>query len=89
MIARQSAEAAGLCPERVEGAAERIWRVRKNHTWIDARIRDRRGSPCVELAFFYDGEPIFSTECATREIAISEAAFRLRELQRAGWNTHW
>ena len=70
-------------------AAERIWRVRKHHTWIDARIRDRHGSPRVELAFFYDGEPIFSTECASREIAMSEAAVKLRELQRAGWNTHW
>ena len=71
------------------GSVERIWRVRKNHTWIDARIRDRPGSPGVELAFFYDGAHIFSTECPSREVAIGEAAFRLRDLQRAGWNTHW
>ena len=71
------------------GSVERLWRVRKNHTWIDARIRGRQGSPRVELAFFYDGERIFSTEYPSREFAIDEAAFRLRDLQRAGWNTHW
>jgi hypothetical protein len=72
-----------------EASVERIWRVRKDHTWIDARICDRQGSPRVELAFFYDGARIFSTECPSREVAIDEAAFRLRDLQRAGWNTHW
>jgi hypothetical protein len=69
-------------------SVERIWRARKHHTWIDARIRDRQGSR-VELAFFYDGERMFSKECPSREVAIDEAASRLRDLQRAGWNTHW
>jgi len=81
MITRRTAEAAG--------SVERIWRVRKNHTWIDARIRDRQRSPRVELAFFYDGERICSTEYPSRDVAIDAAAFRLRDLQRAGWHTHW
>jgi hypothetical protein len=81
VITRGTADAAA--------SAERIWRVRKNHTWIDARIRDCQGSPRVELAFFYDGERLFSTECPSREAAIDQAASRLRDLQRAGWSTHW
>jgi len=29
--------------------------VRKNHTWLDARLADCAGSTDVELQFFYDG----------------------------------
>jgi hypothetical protein len=67
---------------------ERLWRVRKNHTWIDARVSEQRDAR-VELAFFYDGELVFAAPCASRAIAVSEAARKLQELQRAGWNTHW
>lgn len=81
MITRRNVETAA--------SVERLWRVRKHHTWIDARIRDRQGSPRVELAFFYDGERVYSKVCPSREVAIDEAASRLRDLQRAGWNTHW
>jgi hypothetical protein len=67
--------------------SDRLWRVRKNHTWIDARV-DEQGAR-VELTFFYNGERVFATECASRHDAVGEADRRLRELQRAGWNTHW
>jgi hypothetical protein len=81
MIARATKTAAG--------SVERIWRVRKDHAWIDARIRHLDGLTRVELAFFYDGERVFSTESPSREVAIDQAALRLRDLQRAGWNVHW
>jgi hypothetical protein len=68
--------------------AERLWRVRKNHTWIDAQLHDS-GNATFELRMLYDGDVILRRECATRTAAVSCAAERLRELQRAGWNTHW
>jgi hypothetical protein len=69
------------------GLAERLWRVRKNHTSIDAHISDRGGG--VEIRYFYDGEPVLSQQWATRQLALTDATTRLRDLQRAGWTTHW
>jgi hypothetical protein len=66
---------------------ERVWRVRKNHTSIDAQVSDWEAG--VEIRYFYDGEPVFSRRFATRELAEADAAVRLRDLERAGWNSHW
>ena len=43
----------------------RVWRLRKDHTWIVAR------------------------RWPSREQALTQAESQLRDLQRAGWNTHW
>jgi hypothetical protein len=69
--------------------AERVWRVRKNHTWIDAQVRDCVESGGVEVRFFYDGSLVFAQRCRTRDEALTRAAGHLQELQRAGWVTHW
>ena len=69
------------------GLAERLWRVRKNHTSIDAHISARGVG--VEIRYFYDGEPVLSQQWPTRQLALTDAATRLRDLQRAGWTTHW
>jgi hypothetical protein len=66
---------------------DRLWRVRKDHTWIDAHVQEREGA--VEVRYFYDGEPIFSQHWPTRELALTDAAARLHNLQRAGWTSHW
>ena len=68
--------------------AERIWRARKNHTWIDAQLRPS-DEATFELRFFYAGGLVFSRFWPTRDAALAHAARQLRELQRAGWNTHW
>lgn len=68
--------------------AERIWRARKNHAWIDAQLRPSDEAR-VELRFFYDGDLVFSRSWPTRDAALAHASHQLRELQRAGWNTHW
>lgn len=68
--------------------AERVWRARKNHTWIDAQLRPAAPAG-FELQFFYDGSLVLSRTWRTREEAIAHAAQQLRELQRSGWNTHW
>ena len=65
----------------------RLWRVRKANTWIDAQMSTHRTG--VEVQFLLDGERIFSREFPTRALATAEADRRLRDLQRAGWTTHW
>jgi hypothetical protein len=67
----------------------RVWRVRKNHTWMDARLNDCAGSSGVELQFFYDGALLYARRWGSRDEALVDADSQLRELQRAGWNTHW
>lgn len=67
----------------------RVWRLRKNHTRLDARLSDCAASTDVELRFFYDGMLIHARRWPSREDALSHADRQLRELQRAGWNTHW
>jgi hypothetical protein len=69
--------------------AERVWRVRKNHTSIDAQVRDCPDSSGVEVQFFYDGTLVLARRWPSRERALAHAADQLRDLQRAGWNTHW
>jgi hypothetical protein len=69
--------------------AERVWRVRKNHTWIDAQVRASGEAGASEVQFYYDGVLVFARQWPTREAALTHAADQLRELQRSGWNTHW
>ena len=65
----------------------RVWRVRKDHTWIDAQVST--GPAAVEVQFFIDGERVLTRAFPTRALATAEADRRLRDLQRAGWTTHW
>jgi hypothetical protein len=71
------------------GLAERIWRARKSHAWIDAQVRDCGDSPGAEVRFYYDGALVLAQRWATRDDAIRCANGHLKELQRAGWVTHW
>jgi hypothetical protein len=68
---------------------ERVWRIRKNHTWIDVQIRNCPGADLVEIQFFYDGALMFARRWPSREQALAHAEGQLRDFQRAGWNTHW
>jgi len=67
--------------------AERLWRVRKDHASIDAQLSDRDVG--VEIRYFYDGASLVSQQWPTRQLALADAVARLRDLQRAGWTTHW
>jgi hypothetical protein len=69
--------------------AERIWRARRHHTWIDAQLRPASDGAGFELQFFYDGTLVLSRVWPTRDDAVAHAGNQLRDLQRAGWNTHW
>jgi hypothetical protein len=67
----------------------RVWRLRKNSTWLDARLRQNTEDAGVELQFFRDNTLISSRRWPSREEAMTDAERQLRDLQRAGWNTHW
>ena len=67
----------------------RVWRLRKNSTWLDARIDETGGGNGVELQFFRDNTLISARRWPSREDAMADAERQLRELQRVGWNTHW
>jgi hypothetical protein len=66
---------------------ERIWRARRRHHHIDAVVRPQDTS--CELQFFHDDRLIVTWPFNNRADALEEAATRLKELQRAGWNVHW
>jgi len=66
---------------------ERIWRIRRRHDHIDALLRPRGGA--WDLRFTRNDRVLITQEFRNRDAAIAAADTRLRELQRAGWNTHW
>jgi hypothetical protein len=66
---------------------DRLWRVRRRHDRIDARLQPVRAG--WELAFLRNDRLLLTRQHHTREAALAEADAKLRELQRAGWNTHW
>jgi hypothetical protein len=67
----------------------RVWRVRKNHTWIEARLLDAVHTGGIELQFFYNSTLVFARHCASRDDAVAAAEIYLGNLERAGWNAHW
>jgi hypothetical protein len=69
--------------------AVRVWRLRKNSTWLDARLENCTDATGVALHFFRDNALISTRRWPTREDAMADAERQLRELQRAGWNSHW
>jgi hypothetical protein len=75
------------------GAAERVWRVRKDWRILDARLLlgpcGNAESAGVELQVFYNGELLYGRQWPSREIAIRDANSKLKALQIAGWATHW
>jgi hypothetical protein len=72
---------------------ERLWRVRKDSRWIEAHVlvhesENPLGSG-VELQMFRDNRLLYARRWPTRAHAVVEADNKLRELQLAGWATHW
>jgi hypothetical protein len=83
-------------PEKVY----RVWRLRKQHVYVDAHLRDvaesgagvrglAPGATSVEISFRYNGELSYKRIWPTREDAIAEAAAKRAELEREGWISHW
>jgi hypothetical protein len=70
-------------------APERLWRVRKRHQSIDAVLLALDATPAVELRYFHDDKLLYARRWPDRGPAVEEATAKLRDLQRAGWTTHW
>jgi len=66
---------------------ERLWRVRRRHAHIDALLRRRENG--WDLRFTRNDRVLITQEFPDRDAASAAADVRLRELQRAGWTTHW
>lgn len=67
--------------------AGRLWRLRRRHDHIDAIAWPVRDG--WRLRFIRNGRVLLTRQYDSREAASADADARLRELQRAGWNTHW
>jgi hypothetical protein len=66
---------------------DRLWRARRRHTYIDALVRDSDARWVLE--FRRNGRLLLTWQFGTRDEASAEAMSRLRDLERAGWVTHW
>jgi len=58
--------------------------LRKRQQVIDAILRDD-----VTLEFVMNGKRVTARRCASRAQAIKAATEKRKELERAGWATHW
>ncbi len=66
---------------------DRLWRVRKRHDHIDAQLREMSGG--WTLQFARNDRPLIVWEFPTEPEARCEAERKLKELERAGWTSHW
>lgn len=65
----------------------RLWRARRRQNRIDALLR-RTGTDW-ELSFVRNDRLMVTRRYLREKAARSEAAERLRDLERAGWVSHW
>ena len=63
---------------------ERLWRLRKRQQSIDAMLGDD-----VTLEFVMNGRRITARRWPSRAQAVKAATEKRKELERAGWATHW
>ena len=63
---------------------ERLWRLRKRQQSIDAILRDD-----VTLEFVMNGRRVTTRQWPSRAQAVKAATEKRKELERAGWATHW
>jgi hypothetical protein len=66
---------------------DRLWRLRKRHDHIDAILREVAGR--WRLQFARNDRPLIVWDFASERDARDEAERKLKELERAGWNSHW
>ena len=69
------------------GLHARLWRVRKRHDYIDALLQETADG--WQLEFGRNDRPLVVWRFETQSEAQREADKRLRDLQRAGWTSHW
>jgi hypothetical protein len=70
------------------GSSERLWRVRRRQQSIDALLR-KTSDGGLTLEFRLNGRHLTSRPCASRTQAMKAATEKRKELEQAGWATHW
>jgi len=65
----------------------RVWRMRKLHRHIDARLR--RSGAGIELELTNGERVIYRRTWPSRGEAEEDAAARRDDLARVGWTEHW
>jgi hypothetical protein len=75
-------------PVKKDSFAERIWRLRKRQHRIDAVLRATGEGGCA-LEFTMNGRRLTVRNCVSRAHAVKAATEQRKELERAGWTTHW
>ena len=69
---------------------ERLWRLRKRQQSIDAIVRDStEDKDEVTLEFVMNGKRVTARRWPSRAQAVKAATEKRKELERAGWATHW
>ncbi|MEZ5319913.1 MAG: hypothetical protein R2752_21095 [Vicinamibacterales bacterium] len=71
----------GLAP------APRLWRMRRRHHHIDATLA--RAGAAWQLTFLRNDQPMIVWRYDDEAAARAEADLRRRDLERAGWTSHW
>ncbi len=71
----------------MDDVAARLWRARRRHDAIEAHVVSDAGTWL--LSFRFNDRRMLTWRFPTREQACADAERRLRDLQRAGWNSHW
>ena len=61
-----------------------MWRLRKRQQSIDAILHDR-----TTLEFVMNGRRLTLRRWPSRAQAVKAAAEKRKELERAGWASHW
>jgi len=66
---------------------ERLWRVRRRQQSVDAVLCEQGNN--VTLEFVMNGKRVTSRTWPSRAKAVKAATEKRKELERAGWATHW
>jgi hypothetical protein len=65
----------------------RLWRMRRRHDHIDATLA--AAGEAWELTYLRNDRPMLAWRYGDADEARAEADTRRRELERAGWVSHW
>jgi hypothetical protein len=67
---------------------QRLWRLRRRQHIIDVMLHENEGG-CFTLEFKMNGSRLMLRRCSTRAHAVQAATEKRKDLERAGWATHW
>ena len=74
----------GASAKKLARNLERLWRLRQRQQSIDAILRGE-----ATLEFVINGRRVTARRWPSRAQAIKAATETRKELERAGWATHW